>query len=271
MAENTFPVFSVDALVHFFRTEVLTGQESKHFSKSDLVPTPKPEVIQTLYMRVLHLLFRFKPECHSMVPLQANIQYPQYQEGVLSIVSVFIRMRQFLPMCLFFDFSMSDLLSPKKPRTLTILSAIMNFLQFRMLKMELLLEKQSKFREDRDRLQTIVRLNKEAEKKVSVLTTIPPEQQAEADELCAALSELHATTVQEYQEVNMKNDTIAEWKTKIAEKTQKLAQLKVEITNLKEDIAKLRSQIVESPEEFKSQMEKMRENVKNIKAAIVRL
>lgn len=31
--------------------------------------------------------------------------------------------------------------------------------------------------------------------------TIPPEQQAEADELAAALSELQTTTVHEYQEV----------------------------------------------------------------------
>lgn len=27
----------------------------------------QPEAVQTLYMRVLHLLYRFRPECHSMV------------------------------------------------------------------------------------------------------------------------------------------------------------------------------------------------------------
>lgn len=41
MSENTFPVCSADAIVNFYRTEVLTGQEAKHFSKSDLVPIPK--------------------------------------------------------------------------------------------------------------------------------------------------------------------------------------------------------------------------------------
>lgn len=45
--------------------------------------------------------------------------------------------------------------------------------------------------------------------------------------------------------------------------------MKVDISSLKEDIGKLKSQIVESPEELKSQMEKMRENVKNIKISIV--
>ncbi|KAE8297888.1 Kinetochore protein Nuf2 Cell division cycle-associated protein 1 [Larimichthys crocea] len=268
MSENTFPVYTADAIVNFYRTEVLTGQEAKHFTKSDLTPAPKPESVQTLYMRVLHLLYRFRPECHSMVPLLENIQYPVYHEGATTILSVYVRMRQFLPMCLVYDFSLNDLLAPKKQRTLTVLSAIMNFLHFRKQRMDMTLEKQAKFRADLDRLQIYNKGTLEAEKKIEMLTTIPPEQQAEADELVAALSELQATTAHEYQDVNAKNDSIAEWKTRIAEKTQKLAQVKVDVSNLKEDIGKLKSQIVESPEELKSQMEKMRENVKNIKTSI---
>ncbi|XP_026200335.1 kinetochore protein Nuf2 [Anabas testudineus] len=268
MTENTFPVYNADAIVNFYRTEVLTGQEAKHFTKSDLTPSPKPEAVQTLYMRVLHLLYRFRPECHSMVPLLENIQYPVYHEGATAIMSVYMRMRQFLPMCLVYDFSLNDLLAPKKQKTLTVLSAIMNFLHFRKQRMTMILEKQARFRADMDRLQAYTRANVEAEKKIEILTTIPPEQQAEADELAAALSELQTTTMHEYQEVNTINESIAEWKTKIADKTQKLAQIKVDVSSLKEEIGKLKSQIVESPEELKSQMEKMRENVKNIKNSI---
>ncbi|XP_069559338.1 kinetochore protein Nuf2 [Brachyistius frenatus] len=268
MTENTFPVYSADAIVNFYRTEVLVGQEAKHFTKTDLIPSPKPEAVQTVYMRVLHLLYRFRPECHSMVPLLENIQFPAYHEGATAIMSVYTRMRQFLPMCFVYDFSLNDLLAPKKQRTMTILSAIMNFLHFRKQRMDIVLEKQAKFRADVDRLQAYAKGNREAEKKIEILTTVPPEQQAECDELAAALAELQATTMHEYQEVNAINDSIAEWKTKIAEKTQKLAQVKVDVSNLKEDIGKLKSQIVESPEELKSQMEKMRENVKNIKSSI---
>ncbi|XP_060897414.1 kinetochore protein Nuf2 [Labrus mixtus] len=268
MSENTFPVYTADAIVNFYRTEVLTGQEAKHFTKNDLTPAPKPETVQTLYMRVLHLLYRFRPECHSMVPMLENIQHPAYHEGATAIMSVYMRMRQFLPMCLVYDFSLNDLLAPKKQKTLTVLSAIMNFLHFRQQRRAVILEKQAKFRADMDRLQAYTKGNLEAERKIEMLTTIPPEQQAEADELAAALSELQTNTMHEYQEVNAKNDSLAEWKTKIAEKTQKLAQVKVDVSNLKEDIGKLKSQIVESPEELKSQMEKMRENVKNIKNSI---
>lgn len=39
--ENTFPIYKVDAIVQFFRTEVLTGQEAKHFAKADVTPNPK--------------------------------------------------------------------------------------------------------------------------------------------------------------------------------------------------------------------------------------
>ncbi|XP_071376859.1 kinetochore protein Nuf2 [Centroberyx affinis] len=268
MTENTFPVYKVDAIVNFYRTEVLTGQEAKHFTKSDLTPTPKPESVQRLYMRILHLLYRFRPECHSMVPLLENIQYPAFHEGSTAIMSVYLRMQQFLPMCYVYDFSLNDLLAPKTKKTLIVLSGIMNFLHFRKQRMEMVLEQQARFRADMDMLQTCTKGIKEAEKKIETLTTIPPEQQAEAKELAAALSDLQTATMHEYQEVNGINDAIAEWKTTIAERTQKVAQLKVDLSTLKEDIGKLKSQIVESPEELKSQMEKMRENVKNIKISI---
>ncbi len=41
MSENTFPVYKVDAIVQFYRTDVLTGQEAKHFTKNDITPSPK--------------------------------------------------------------------------------------------------------------------------------------------------------------------------------------------------------------------------------------
>lgn len=45
MAENTFPVYKVDAIVQFYRTEVLTGQEAKHFTKNDITPSPKVNIL----------------------------------------------------------------------------------------------------------------------------------------------------------------------------------------------------------------------------------
>ena len=41
MAENTFPVYSANEILNFYRTEVLTDQEAKHLTKIDLTPVPK--------------------------------------------------------------------------------------------------------------------------------------------------------------------------------------------------------------------------------------
>ncbi|KAI1891009.1 hypothetical protein AGOR_G00159450 [Albula goreensis] len=263
MTENTFPICKVDALVHFFRNEVLTGQEAKHFTKNDITPTPKPDSIQKLYMRILQLLYNIRPECHYMVPIAENV--PVLQECVIPVMSVYLRMCQFLPICHVYDFQLNDLLNPKAKRTITIMSGIVNFLNFRKLRFEMTSEYQQSFRADMDRLQAYTKGVKEAEKKIEKLTTIPPEQQAEAKELAAALSELQSATAHQYQEVNAANEQVAEWKTAIAERSQKLNQRKVDVATLKDDIAKLKSQIVESPEELRNEMERMKENVKNIK------
>lgn len=265
MTENTFPVYKVDAIVQFYRTEVLIGQEAKHFTKSDITPTPKAESIQRLYMRVLQLLFRFRQECHYTVPLSENVQYPMLYEWVTPVMSVYTRMCQFLPFCHVYDFSLNDLLNPKLKRTVTILSAIQNFLHFRKQRLEVTAAHQQSFRSDMDRLQAYTREIKEAEKKIEKLTTIPPEQQAEAKELAAALAELTTNTQHEYQDVTAMTEMVAQCKTEIAEISQKLTQRKVDVATLKDEMSKLKSQIVESPEELKNEMERMKENVKSIK------
>ncbi|XP_073713993.1 kinetochore protein Nuf2 isoform X5 [Misgurnus anguillicaudatus] len=265
MTQNTFPVYKVDAIVQFYRTEVLTGQEAKHFTKNDITPNPKAEAIQRLYMRVLQLVFRFKPESFYTMPLSENLQYPMLYEGVTPIMNVYMRMCQFLPMCLVYDFSLNDMISPKAKRTITILSAIQNFLIFRKGRLEVTAAHQQRFRSDLDRLQAYTREIKEAEKKIEKLSIIPPEQQAEAEELAAALTELTTKTQHEYQDVSAMNEKVAQCKTEIAEISQKLSQRRVEVATLKDEIVKLKSQIVESPEELRNEMGRMKETVKNIK------
>ncbi|XP_017306385.1 kinetochore protein Nuf2 isoform X1 [Ictalurus punctatus] len=265
MMENTFPIYKVDAIVQFFRTEVLTGQEAKHFAKGDITPNPKMDVLQRLYMRILELVYRFRPDCHYLVPLSENLQHPMLHEWSTPILNLYACMCQFLPVCHVYDFSLNDLLNPKPKRTITILSGIQNFLHFRKHRLEIMAGHQQAFRADMDKLQSFTKGIKEAEKKIEKLMTIPPEQQAEAKELAAALTELKNATVQETQAVNALNEQVTECKREIAEQSQKLKQKKLEVATHKDEIAKLKSQIVESPEELKNEMEKMKESIKNIK------
>ncbi|XP_058228853.1 kinetochore protein Nuf2 isoform X1 [Hemibagrus wyckioides] len=267
MMENTFPIYKVDAIVQFFRTEVLTGQEAKHFTKGDITPNPKADVNQRLYMRILQLVYRFRLECHYLAPLSENLQYPMLHEWSTPVLSLYVCMCQFLPVCHVYDFSMTDLLNPKPKRTITILSGIQNFLHFRKQRLEIIAGHQQALRADMDKLQSCTKGIKDAEKKIEKLMTIPPEQQAEAKELAAALNEVKNATLQESQEAKAINEQVAEWKSEIAERMKKLGQRKIDVATHKDEIAKLKSQIVESPEELKNEMEKMRESIKNIKIA----
>ncbi|XP_073681644.1 kinetochore protein Nuf2 [Garra rufa] len=272
MNENTFPVYKVDTIVQFYRAEVLTGQEAKHFTKNDITPVPKPESIQRLYMRVLQLLFRFRPECHYTVPLSENLQHPMLYEWVTPIMSVYMRMCQFLPLCHVYDFSLNDLLNPKSKRTITILSAIQNFLHFRKQRLEMTTAHQQSFRSDMDRLQAYTREIKEAERKIEKLTTIPPEQQAEAKELASALAELTTNMQHEYQDVNAMNEKVAQFKTEIAEISQKLVQslaamnetLQKELKSLSSEEAQMkRALAMKLDKESKQQIRRQKKEVKD--------
>ncbi|XP_016112999.1 kinetochore protein Nuf2-like, partial [Sinocyclocheilus grahami] len=131
--------------------------------------------------------------------------------------------------------------------------------------MEIIADDQQSFRSYKDRVKAYTREIKEAEKKSEKLTTIPPEQQAEDKELDAAVAELKASVQHQYQDVNAVNETVSQCKTEIAEMSQKLTQRYVGLATLKDELVSLKSHIVESPEELRNEMERMKENVKNIR------
>lgn len=67
----------------------------------------------------------------------------------------------------------------------------------------------------------------------------------------------------------MCNCTVKYSITKIIATVRLQSQRRVEVATLKDEIVKLKSQIVESPEELRNEMERMKENVKNIKMSKV--
>lgn len=73
----------------------------------------QPEAIQTLYMRVLHLLFRFRPECHSMV----STGCPQFHGAVWWCpLDVFMYRMLLLFLCWRYDFLFSVFVFVPPPR-----------------------------------------------------------------------------------------------------------------------------------------------------------
>ncbi|TRY97797.1 hypothetical protein DNTS_008288 [Danionella cerebrum] len=272
MTDNTYPVYKVDVIVQFFRTEIIETLSHSilyafNLNTNNLCFGSQAETIQRLYMRILQMVFGLRHECLYMMPFLENVQYPSIYEGVVPVLHVYNRMCQLLPLCHMYDFSLSDLLNPKSKRTISILSAIQNFLHFRKDRLKISSAHQQSFRTDLERLQTCTREIKEAEKKIEKLTTIPPEQQVEARELAAIMADLTATTKQLYNDTTSISEKVSLCKAEIAEITQKMAKKKEEVATEKEEISKLKCQVVESPKELKDAMERMKENLKNIKVS----
>ncbi|CAH2311783.1 kinetochore Nuf2 [Pelobates cultripes] len=266
MDKLTFPLFPAIELVNFFRQNILTGTEAKNFSKIDIYPNPKPEVIQRLYMRVLQQVFNYGMEHFYMVPMNLEIQYPELLEGFAPVANILKLMVRFMPMCRVHDFQPSDVLNPKGKRTLQLLSGIVNFFHFRDTRKEVYNEYCLSYKSALENKHQLQKAIQEAETKVEKLMTVPPEQQAEFKALSADIHDLQQILSQEYRAKDIAfQEKISQQKADFTEKNKKLNQHKLAIATMKEEQERMKSQIVESPEQRKSKTERMKETVHKLK------
>ncbi|XP_043944602.1 kinetochore protein Nuf2 [Protopterus annectens] len=267
MATLTFPILKVDDIVSHFRTIILVGfPEAKTFTRSDIVPHPKPEVLQRVLLRVLQIVLGVRQEHFYMMPGKVNVHYPQLMDGFTPLCNLAAALSRFLPKCHINDFSLGDLLNPKPKRIIWILSGTDNFLQFRDQRRAIYIEHTTNFRSIVEKAQQLQKCIEEFEKKIQKLTMIPPEQQEEVKELTAAIQKVQQKINQECRPRDTAvQDKLARLKAELQEKTKSLGQVKMDVATLKDEQARLRSQIVESPDQLKSEMEKLKETVKKLK------
>lgn len=262
----TFPLSPATALVNFFRQYVLTGTEAKNFSKVDIYPNPKPDVMQRLFLRVLQQVFSYGVEHFYMVPVSLDTQYPELLEGLAPVANIVKLLARFLPMCQVHDFQPSDVLIPKGKRTLQLLSGIVNFFHFRDLRKDIYLEFCLSYKASLGNKHHLQKAIKEAEAKTEKLMTVPLEQQAEFKALSTDMHDLQQLISQEYRAKDISfQEKIAQQKADFTEKNKKLSQHKLSIATMKEEHEHMNSQIVESPEQRKCRMERMKETVHKLK------
>ncbi|XP_030063363.1 kinetochore protein Nuf2 [Microcaecilia unicolor] len=266
MTTLTFPIQPTSSIVSFVKQHILMGCEAKSLGKNDLVPNPKPEVIQKIYMRVLQLVFDYRPEQFYVVPMGLDLPYTEIYEGFAALGTLSTLMEQFMPYCRVSDFCLSDVLDPKAKRTLYLLSGIVNYIHFRQYRQKDYMEHLSKYKASLESMHQLQKLNDEAQMKIEKLSTVPPEQQAEFKVISTGVQELQQTINQEYQaKVVTLQERIAQNKAISAEKNKKLSQIRLDLATMKEDQERMKSQIIESPERRKNKMEKLRENVMKLK------
>nr|XP_033815741.1 kinetochore protein Nuf2 isoform X2 [Geotrypetes seraphini] len=266
MTTLTFPIQPTPAIVSFIRQHILMGNEAKSLGKNDFVPNPKPEVIQKIYMRVLQLVFQYRPEQFYVIPVSLDLPYTEIYEGFAALSTLATLMVQFMPYCRVPDFCLSDVLDPKAKRTMYLLSGIVNYIHFRQYRQKDYMEHLSKYKAAQEIVDQLQKLVEEAQMKIEKLTTVPPEQQAEFKVISTAVQELQKTINQEHRPKDVASqERIAQTKALCTEKNKKLCQIRLDLATMKEDQERMKSQIVESPERRRNKMEKLKENVMKFK------
>ncbi|XP_019357426.1 PREDICTED: kinetochore protein Nuf2 [Gavialis gangeticus] len=264
----TFPRYGPNDLLTHLRNQVLAGAEAKNLVKSDLFPSPKPEVLHMIFMRVLQNVYGIRLEHFYMMPVTVEIIYPQILEGFLPVCNLYIHMGRFLPICRVNDFQIADIINPKAKRTARFLSAILNFIHFQGSCRNAYLELQWTYKSTMEKIQQLQTANQQAAMKLEKLDTIPAEQQAEFKQLSDDIQELRQLLNTEYcRKTTALQEVTSQKKSEVSERTRSLNELKVTIATLKEEQEQLKSQIVESPEELKNYKEHMKETVQKLKKA----
>ncbi|XP_059136852.1 kinetochore protein Nuf2 [Peromyscus eremicus] len=268
METLSFPRYNVTEIVVHIRNKILTGADGKNLSKNDLYPNPKPEVLHTIYMRALQIVYGIRPEHFYMMPVNVEVMYPQLMEGFLPITNLYSHLASFMPICRVNDFEFSDLLYPKGKRTMRFLSAIINFIHFREACQETYAEFLLENKSSADKMQQLRSVHQEASMKLEKLESVPVEEQEEFRQLMDDIQELQHLLNHEFrQKTAVLQEGIAQKKSAISEKTKRLNELKLSLASLKEVQDSLKSKVVDSPEKVKNLKEKMKDTVQKLQSS----
>lgn len=169
METLSFPRYSAAEIVDHIRNKLLTGADGKNFSKNDLHPIPKPEVLYTIYMRALQIVYAMRLEAFYMIPVNIEVMYPLLMENFLPIINLLVHLDSFMPICRVNDFEITDILCPKAKRTVRFLSGIINFIHFREACRETYSEFLLKNKSSMDKMQQLNSVNQEAMMKMEKL------------------------------------------------------------------------------------------------------
>ncbi|XP_058034161.1 kinetochore protein Nuf2 isoform X1 [Ahaetulla prasina] len=267
MMDNcTFPRYSDNDIVVRIRNSLLSGNEAKFFSKSDLFPNVKPEILRMIFMRVLQSVYGIRVEHFYTMPVTFETAYPQIFEGFLPIGNLFVNMERFFPICRVNDFQIADIIHPKANRTARFLSGILNFLYFCDSRREVYLEIQSVHKTAMEKEQQLQVAIQDATLKLEKMDIVPADQEVEFKELSEEIQELQHKLNQEYrQKTNVLQEMIHQKRMEIAEKNQNLNDLKMAVCYLKQEQEQLKSRITESPEKLTNCRERMKQTQQKIK------
>ncbi|CAO2637635.1 Kinetochore protein Nuf2 [Lemmus lemmus] len=266
METLSFPRYSAAEIVVHIRNKLLTGADGKNFSKNDLHPIPKPDVLYMIYMRALQIVYGIRMEPFYMMPVNIEVMYPHLMEGFLPVINLLFHLDSFMPICRVNDFEINDILYPKAKRTVRFLSGIINFIHFREACRETYSEFLLQNKSSMDKMQQLNSVNQEAMMKLEKLNSVPVEEQEEFKQYMDDIQELQYLLNQEFrQKTTVLQEGHAQKKSDISEKTKRLNELKLSMVSLKEAQDSLKSKIADSPKKVENCKEKMKDTVQKLR------
>ncbi|XP_072483371.1 kinetochore protein Nuf2-like [Notamacropus eugenii] len=267
METLTFPRLTPAEIVAHIQNSILMGPDGKDLSKNDIFPNPKSEVVHKIFVRTLQIIYGIPLDAFHMMPVNAEVMYPQLMEGFLPLCNLFTYMEYFLLICQVNDFEFADILYPKGKRTCRFLSAIINFIHFRESRRETYMKYLQEHKSSMDKMQQLQVAQQEALMKLEQLDSVPVEEQAECKQLLEDIHELQQTLNGFHQKTVTIQEEISQKKLNLSKTTKYLNELKLSLVTLEEEQESLKKKIVDSPEKLKNDIEKMKETAQKLKTA----
>ena len=231
---------------------------------------PTSQFVKKLYLDIVTASMNISSDQMIQPPFKflSNFHNPEIAEEGSSFMFFTIFLQRYMHVCTVQDFSKNDLSNPKPKRTLSCISAIINYEKFKRSQehhfetafeeKETLLEQKTlmvkKNQELKEKIAKIKMARNEDEEKIQQIVPI-------VDNLKRAVNELNKQQASDFKETQ-------QLKTEIAERASKEAELKVLIANNNEECEKMKGQVVTSPEKFLGEVRRIDDAIKACKESI---
>jgi kinetochore protein Nuf2 len=227
---------------------------------------PREDRFKFIYASVLESLLKInlsrKEESEAMA---SHFLYPQLHEKSVTQIRLVRTLIRFMQRVGVKDFSISDLISPEKSRTIRNLSGIINFAKFRNQKCQLFSELCNADRAQTMQFTKMQARNQTLGSEFVRLQQLKTSQEPEVIELESEIADIHARIGDTISKSNAVREVIHDCKKKLSQAKVEMSENRLQLDHCLDEIRTLESQIVRSPQKLKKRLSDMNRDVEKRK------
>ncbi|XP_013420888.1 kinetochore protein Nuf2 [Lingula anatina] len=257
-----FPVLAVEDIVDYCRITY----PDLHLTEGDF-KNPQPAKLQRFYLLVLEDTSGINPDQLGQAQFHETdvFEHPTVYEEAVPLLKFTLSMQRLMYACGVQDFKLRDLVEPKPKRTVRLVSALINFSRFQNQRMEEVERLKNENAAVKEQHEQLLRVNDELKTKINHIRASRAEQEPELKKLQGEFEEMSMKIEKHHKDQLALQKTLKEMKEGIAEKKASIDHLKVQMLSAKEEGDRLSRQIVQSPERMKTEGERMRNQLMQLK------